>query len=403
MKKLIKIADVSLSVLCVIIFSFIIIGTIYHPKKIVFYDNAQSYNYMTVFNVTKTQTAMPVFKGKTESEATAEVSLFGIIPVTHVEAVESERKYVNVGGSLVGIKIYTEGLLVVDVQDVDTINGFVNPGQQSGIKKGDIITHVNDEIVRSVSDFSQRVTICDGKDLSIAVKRDNNTLYYSLTPAFSESEGKYRCGLWLKDSTAGIGTLTFTDPDTEMFASLGHAIYDSDTKTVLSVSDGDILRASINGCEKGNKGETGQIKGTFSTDDFGDILENNEFGVYGVYDDKKINNNSLFPVAGQSEIKTGDAQIISTVSDSGTKVYDIEIEKINYTSDKQSRSMIIKVTDDELIEETGGIIQGMSGSPIIQNGMLVGAVTHVFLNDPTRGYGIFAETMIDTAESINKQ
>lgn len=403
MKKLIKIADVSLSVLCVMIFSFIIIGTIYHPKKIVFYDNVQSYNYMTVFNVTKTQTAMPVFKGKTESEATAEVSLFGIIPVTHVEAVESERKYVNVGGSLVGIKIYTEGLLVVDVQDVDTINGFVNPGQQSGIKKGDIITHVNDEIVRSVSDFSQRVVICEGKDISVTVNRDDDIFYYSLTPAFSESEGKYRCGLWLKDSTAGIGTLTFTDPETEMFASLGHAIYDADTKTVLSVSDGDILRASINGCEKGNKGETGQIKGTFSTDDFGDILENNEFGVYGVYDDKKINNNSLFPVAGQSEIKTGDAQIISTVSDSGTKVYDIEIEKINYTSDKQSRSMIIKVTDDELIEETGGIIQGMSGSPIIQNGMLVGAVTHVFLNDPTRGYGIFAETMIDTAESINNQ
>lgn len=403
MKKIIKIADVSLSVLCVIIFCFIIIGTIFHPKKIVFYDNAESYSYMTVFNVTKTQTAMPVFEGKTELESTAQVSLFGIIPVTHVEAIESERKYVNLGGNLVGIKIYTDGLLVVDVQDVDTINGFVNPGQKSGIQKGDIITHVNDEIVRSVSEFSQRVAVCEGKDISVTINRDDNTLYFSLTPAYSESEGKYRCGLWLKDSTAGIGTLTFTDPETKMFASLGHAIYDSDTKTVLSVSDGDILKATTNGCEKGTKGETGQIKGTFSTDDFGDILENNEFGVYGVYDNEKINNNSLFPVAGQSEIKTGDAQIISTVSDSGTKVYDIEIEKINYTSDKQSRSMVIKVTDEELIEETGGIIQGMSGSPIIQNGMLVGAVTHVFLNDPTRGYGIFAQTMIDTAESVNKQ
>ncbi len=403
MKKIIKIADISLSLLCVIIFCFIIIGTVFHPKKIVFYDNAESYSYMTVFNVTKSDSTVTVSQSNGINEATAEVSLFGIIPVTHVEAVESERKYVNVGGSLVGIKIYTEGLLVVDVQEVDTINGYVNPGEQSGIKKGDIITHVNDEIVNSVSDFSQRVAVCDGKDISITADRDGTNLYFSLTPAFSENEGKYRCGLWLKDSTAGIGTLTFTDPETETFASLGHAIYDSDTKTVLSVSNGDILTAFVNGCEKGNKGETGQIKGTFSTDDFGDILENNEFGVYGVYDSEKIENNSLVPVAGQSEVKTGAAQIISTVSQSGTEVYDIEIEKINYSSDKESRSLVIKITDEELIEETGGIIQGMSGSPIIQNGMLVGAVTHVFLNDPTRGYGIFAETMIDTAENIDKK
>lgn len=403
MKKIIKITDVSLSLLCVIIFCFIIIGTAFHPKKIVFYDNAESYRYMTVFNVTKSDTMVTVSDSNGINDVTAEVSLFGIIPVTHVEAVESARKYVNVGGSLVGIKIYTEGLLVVDVQEVDTINGYVNPGEESGIKKGDIITHVNDEIVNSVSEFSQRVSVCDGKDVSITADRDGSTLYFSLTPAFSENDGKYRCGLWLKDSTAGIGTLTFTDPETETFASLGHAIYDSDTKTVLSVSNGDILTAFVNGCEKGYKGETGQIKGTFSTDDFGDILENNEFGVYGVYDSEKIENNSLVPVAGQSEVKTGAAQIISTVSQAGTGVYDIEIEKINYSSDKESRSLVIKITDEELIDETGGIIQGMSGSPIIQNGMLVGAVTHVFLNDPTRGYGIFAETMIDTAESIDKQ
>ncbi len=403
MKKLIKMTDVFLSLLCVIIFCFIMVGTIFHPKRIVFYDDALSYSYMSVFSVTKNEDTVPVFKGKNQKDTTAEISLFGIIPVTSVEAVETERKYVNVGGSLVGIKIYTEGLLVVDVQDVDTINGFVNPGEDCGIRKGDIITHVNDEIIKSVSDFSQRVALSEGENISLTVKRDDNTLFYSLKPSFSESEGKYRCGLWLKDSTAGIGTLTFTDPETNMFASLGHAIYDSDTKTVLTVSDGDILSANVNGCEKGNKGQTGQIKGTFCSDDFGDILENNEFGVYGICEEYKINNNTLFPVAGQSEIKTGDAQIISTVSDSGTKVYDIEIEKINYASEKQSRSMVIKVTDEELIEQTGGIIQGMSGSPIIQNGMFVGAVTHVFLNDPTRGYGIFAETMIDTAESINKQ
>ena len=400
MKKLIKITDVFLSVLCVIVFVFITLGTIYHPEKFVFYDNVESYNYMTVFNVTKSESTIPVFKGRTDGETSADISLFGIIPVTQVEAIETDRKYVNIGGNLVGIKIYTDGLLVVDVQDVDTINGLISPGQECGIRKGDIITHINDEIVKSVSDFSQKVSLSEGENVSITVKRENNTFYFSLKPCYSESEGKYRCGLWLKDSTAGIGTLTFTDPVSGKFASLGHAIYDSDTKTVLTVSEGDIMKASLNGCQKGDKGQTGQIKGVFSSVDFGDILENNEFGVYGIYDESETDNNSMFPVASQSEIKTGEAQIISTVSEEGPEVYDIEIEKINYSSEKQSRSMVIKVTDEDLIEQTGGIIQGMSGSPIIQNGMFVGAVTHVFLNDPERGYGIFAETMIDTMNEI---
>ncbi|MBR5232736.1 MAG: SpoIVB peptidase [Clostridia bacterium] len=400
MKKLIKITDVFLSVLCVIVFVFITLGTIYHPEKFVFYDNVESYNYMTVFNVTKSESTIPVFKGRTDGETSADISLFGIIPVTQVEAIETDRKYVNIGGNLVGIKIYTDGLLVVDVQDVDTINGLISPGQVCGIRKGDIITHINDEIVKSVSDFSQKVSLSEGENVSITVKRENNTFYFSLKPCYSESEGKYRCGLWLKDSTAGIGTLTFTDPVSGKFASLGHAIYDSDTKSVLTVSEGDIMKASLNGCQKGDKGQTGQIKGVFSSVDFGDILENNEFGVYGIYDESETDNNSMFPVASQSEIKTGEAQIISTVSEEGPEVYDIEIEKINYSSEKQSRSMVIKVTDEDLIEQTGGIIQGMSGSPIIQNGMFVGAVTHVFLNDPERGYGIFAETMIDTMNEI---
>ena len=228
----------------------------------------------------------------------------------------------------------------------------------------------------------------------------NKKYDYILTPVYSETEGKYRCGLWLRDSTAGIGTLTYADPLNGMFATLGHAICDSETKSVLPVGEGDILSAEISGITKGDKGITGQIKGNFGNEILGSLLENNEFGVYGTFSDKDIMYGELVPVASQTEIKAGNAQILCNADGNGIESYDIEIEKITYSQSKTSRSMVIEITDEDLIGKTGGIVQGMSGSPIIQDGMLVGAVTHVFLNDPTRGYAIFAETMLSESDRI---
>lgn len=403
MKKIIKNSCVFLSALCVMIFLLIYVGNICMPGEVIFYDNQATVKIHNIFYAKKSSNDVVTVSTVDEIETTADVSIFGIIPVGKIKSTETDRKYVYAGGSLVGIRLYTEGLLVVGTEEVATENGNVSPADDCGIIQGDIITEVNDEIVTSVSDFSNRVIASKGNNISVTVERNSETFYYSLKPAYSQAENKYRCGLWLRDSTAGIGTLTFTDPQTKTLATLGHAICDTETEAILPVGNGDILGASINGCIPGEKGSTGQIKGNFTNNVLGELHDNNEFGVYGTYSDASVETGELYPVASQTEIETGDAHIISTVSQDGAQYYDIEIEKITYSSGKAARSMVIKVTDPELLSITGGIVQGMSGSPIIQNGMLVGAVTHVFLNDPKRGYGIFAETMISESERIYEQ
>ena len=397
MVKFIRKSCFLLSAMCSVVFLFIIAGNLCIPKEVVFYDNQQTVKIHKVFYAERENSDAITVSTVNNSKMTAEVSLLGIIPVSEIDATESVRKYVYAGGSLVGIRLYTEGILVVGIDEVMTENGIVSPAEDCGIMQGDIITEVNDETVTSVAEFSSRVVASDGENIRVTVERENETFYCSLNPAYSHSEKKYRCGLWLRDSTAGIGTLTFADPQTKTLATLGHAICDSETHAVLPVGEGDILGASFGGCIPGQKGNTGQIKGSFTSDILGTLTDNNEFGVYGTYSDISFETGELYPVASQTETETGAAQIISTVSAEGAQFYDIEIEKITYSKEKMSRSMVIKVTDQELLNTTGGIIQGMSGSPIIQNGMIVGAVTHVFLNDPTRGYGVFIENMLDAA------
>ena len=397
MVKFIRKSCFLLSAMCSVVFLFIIAGNLCIPKEVVFYDNQQTVKIHKVFYAERENSDAITVSTVNNSKMTAEVSLLGIIPVSEIDATESVRKYVYAGGSLVGIRLYTEGILVVGIDEVMTENGIISPAEDCGIMQGDIITEVNDETVTSVADFSSRVVASDGENIRVTVERENETFYCSLNPAYSHSEKKYRCGLWLRDSTAGIGTLTFADPQTKTLATLGHAICDSETHAVLPVGEGDILGASFGGCIPGQKGNTGQIKGSFTSDILGTLTDNNEFGVYGTYSDISFETGELYPVASQTETETGAAQIISTVSAEGAQFYDIEIEKITYSKEKLSRSMVIKVTDQELLNTTGGIIQGMSGSPIIQNGMIVGAVTHVFLNDPTRGYGVFIENMLDAA------
>ncbi len=403
MKKFIRKSCFFLSVLCSFIFLLIITGNICIPEEVAFYDNQMTVKIHNIFYAKKENSDAITVSTVNNGKITADVSIFGVIPVSEIDAKQTTRKYVYAGGNLVGIRLYTDGLLVIGTDDVVTEYGNISPAEECGIIQGDIITEVNDEIVTSVSDFSNRVTASQGDNISVTVERNNETFYYSLKPAYSQSENKYRCGLWLRDSTAGIGTLTFVDPQTKSLATLGHAICDTETQDVLPVGNGDILGACISGCIPGKKGNTGQIKGSFTKDILGTLDDNNEFGVYGTYSDVSVETGELYPVASQTEIETGDAQIISTVSQDGAQFYDIEIEKIIYSNGKTARSIVIKVTDPELLSITGGIIQGMSGSPIIQNGMLVGAVTHVFLNDPERGYGVFAETMISESERINEQ
>ncbi len=400
MKKLIRSIDIVITVFCCLFFAFIFSGDNILPDKVVFYDGQETVRIMSVFTAEKniSDSSKDLAENKGNS---AEISLFGVLPVATVSATETSRNYVYVGGNLVGIRLYTDGILVVGTDSVDSPDGVISPAEASGIKKGDIIIKVGEEKIESVSSFIGFVNASEGEGMDIVVRRGNKELNLSLKPAFSVTESKYRCGLWLRDSTAGIGTMTFADPSENVVASLGHAICDSETGAILPVGEGNILDATINGCVKGTKGTTGQIKGNFAGETIGKLEDNNEYGVYGTYSDADFEEDMLYPVASQTEIRTGKAQIISTVTPEGPEFYDAEIERITYSEDKAVRSMVIKITDEELIGITGGIIQGMSGSPIIQNGMLVGAVTHVFLNDPTRGYGIFAETMISVGNSIS--
>ncbi len=402
MKKTVKRFSRFLFISAVLIFSLIIVGESILPENIIFYDQNTKTQVFGIYHLKEKQIDTVSVLSSESMSCKADISLLGIFPAGEKNAVHTERKYVNVGGDIIGIRLYTDGLLVVGCDEVDTSGGNVSPAESCGIKAGDIILEANGKPVLQTEDFVKIIEAASGNEVNITVIRNNNKINLKITPVFSISQNKYRCGLWLRDSTAGIGTLTFADSETGTFASLGHAICDNDTQLILPVGNGDILTAEISGITVGQKGATGQIKGNFGSTVIGELKENNEYGVYGTFSGDKILYGELLPVASQTEIKTDKAQIICNVDGNGRDYYDIEIEKITYSDAKASRSMIIKITDESLISKTGGIIQGMSGSPIIQNGMLVGAVTHVFLNDPTRGYGIFAETMIETAKSVEQ-
>ncbi|MBE6775295.1 MAG: SpoIVB peptidase [Ruminococcaceae bacterium] len=330
----------------------------------------------------------------------AEVSLLNVIPVKSSSVTVKSRDYVEVSGELFGLRLFTEGVMIVGTDEVDTEMGSVSPAKSAGLQKGDVICSVNGIKVTTSQQVSEIFGKAGSSPMTLVYKRGNKYYSISFSLAYSTSEGKYKAGLWIRDSAAGIGTMTFYDVSTGMFASLGHGVCDVDTGEILPLSDGDIVSAYINGCYKGKSGKAGELCGVFNPEVKGILMCNCETGVYGKA--KEINAEMLMPVATKSEVKTGKAQIISTVDKDGPEYYDIEITKVTEAS-SQNKNMVIKITDSKLIEKTGGIVQGMSGSPIIQDNMLVGAVTHVFVSDPTQGYAIFAETMLEKARSISQQ
>ena len=334
-----------------------------------------------------------------EGEYKVNISLFNKVPVKSSSLTVSNRRYVVPSGEIVGLRLFTDGVMVVGIDDVDGEKGNVNPAVTADIREGDVIISLDGVKVENSSQVEAIIAACQGKSLTVEYIRDGTRHTGSITPAYSVSAGRYKTGLWIRDSAAGIGTMTFYDKDTGFFACLGHAVCDIDTGEILPLSDGDIVDASITGCIKGKAGCAGELCGSFCSSREGVLYLNEEAGVYGYLENADKSEQAL-PVALKDEVKTGKAQIISTVEGTSKAYYDIEIEKLN-PDDKEDKNLIIKITDAELIEKTGGIVQGMSGSPIIQNGRLVGAVTHVFLNDPTKGYGIFAETMLQKEKDIS--
>lgn len=333
-----------------------------------------------------------VSRASTESPGEFETSarLFNLIPIKTVDVSVMPKTYLIPSGEAIGVKIYTDGLLVVGISDVISEDGKIfYPARDAGIKVGDRIVKVNGEKVLSIDDFSEKINLSKEK-AKICVDRDGNTLELDIYPISSKDSMSYKVGLWVKDSTAGIGTLTYYSPKTGFFGALGHGICDSDTKELMTVKKG-----SINGCDvkctiKGGNGVTGELSGDFYGSDIGDIQKNTEHGIFGRV--KMIPEGTPLLVASGFEVEKGPAVILCDVDGGGPSEYEIEITKISHRED--GKNMVLKVTDQRLIRKTGGIVQGMSGSPILQNGKFVGAVTHVFVNDPTRGYGIFIENML---------
>ncbi len=327
------------------------------------------------------------------------LTLGGLIPIKEVAVTVTDHQVVMVCGTPFGIKLYTKGVLVVGLSDVDTAAGKVNPAAAAGVCVGDTILAVNGQSVSTGDEVGALITAAGGKKITLRLERDGVAFDASFTPVKSVGEDSYRAGLWVRDSAAGIGTLTFYAPASGTFAGLGHAVCDVDTGAPMSLSGGEIVPARIFGITKGKAGTPGALKGCFDTGSLGTLQRNGDNGLYGdltAYPEGW----QTMPVAHRQQVTVGYAQILCTVDGTRPQLYDVEIERVRYGGADSTRHLRLRVTDPDLLALTGGIVQGMSGSPILQNGHLVGAVTHVLVDDSTRGYGIFAEDMLTTADTV---
>lgn len=332
-----------------------------------------------------------------------QVKLLGFIPVKSVAVSKVNDLEVYPGGTSVGIKLSTKGVLVVGHSDIESVEGKVeSPAKNSGIELGDVLIKINGEEIQSSKDLSKKIKNLDNSKINVDYIRNGNIENKEID--LEKENNEYKLGLWVRDSTAGIGTLTFYEKNTSIFGALGHPITDGDTNKPFIVRNGDLLNSSVISVRKGEKGSPGELKGLFvnEKESLATIEKNTEAGIFGEASADLVNPtfNKPLKVGFRNEIKEGAAKIITTIDENGPKMYDIEIVKLLPQEEPGPKSMVIKVTDEELLEKTGGIVQGMSGSPIIQDNKLVGAVTHVLINKPDVGYGIYIEWMLKDAGVI---
>lgn len=301
------------------------------------------------------------------------------------------------GGMHFGARIVTRGLTVVKFSETKGENA--SSAYIAGIREGDLITRVNETDINTIEDFVKAVDKNGSKLMKVTVSRNGTEMNFDLKPKYSSDDGKYKTGIWVKDSTSGIGTVTFICPETNVFGGLGHAICDSNTGKAIPISRGQVMNVEINGVQRGKIGTAGELKGTFQAKRVGTLFKNCSCGVFGLLsrfcftppEDK-------MHIALREEIKEGEAYIWCALDDEAPEKYTVQISSIDI-SNASLKNYKVKITDKRLLEKTGGIVQGMSGSPIIQNGKLIGAVTHVLINDPTQGYGIFIENMLKSVPS----
>lgn len=394
MKKAIRIIDGIFALCLIIIYSFIVFGNIVLPDKIEAYST-KKIEYKSVYSVENNSLYQVDYQNSSKvSPVENDIKLLGIIPVKTTSIIQSKPKKVSVSGESFGIKLYTDGVIIVGIRDVETDKGKCNPAKEAGLEKGDIIIEINGKKVYSADSVTDILNDNNGKDYKITVKRNGNYKEFLLKPAYSSSQGCYKVGLWVRDSTAGVGTITYYDKSNNTVSALGHPITDVDTNEIMPILDGEAVRATVTKIYKSKAGEAGSLCCEFTNDIIGTLKKNCQSGIYGKYT-CTLKNTYEYEVASPNEIVRGPVQILCTIDSGKAKFYNAQITRISYRENKKGKNMVVKITDERLLEKTGGIVQGMSGSPIIQNGKLVGALTHVIVDSPEKGYAIFAQDMVD--------
>ena len=329
---------------------------------------------------------------------TLEVSLFDKILTKDIEVDVLPKTTVIPVGNIAGVKLYTSGVLVVGMSEIEGIdNKKYRPYENTGIEEGDRITKIGEKYISTTNELIDLVNKSKGEDIEITYIHEEESKQCSIEPV-QTGNNEYKLGLWVRDSAAGVGTVTFYEPSTKTFGALGHGITDIDTGELINIASGEFVTTRILNIAKGENGNPGKIQGTIENQkNIGQISKNSKFGIYGKVDNLsslEIDASKEMEVATREEIKEGKATILCSLDNKTVEEYEIEIEKIYKENNYDNKSMQIKVTDQKLIEKTGGIIQGMSGSPIIQNGKFIGAVTHVLVNNPQEGYAVFGDIML---------
>lgn len=364
-------------------------------------DNLNEDN-INLSNLNSKLTSFTLINGKAKGTANAKLKIFNFLPVKNVTVNVVPDKKVIPSGEAIGVKIQTKGVLVVGLSSITSEDGKKrSPAADAGFEIGDTILEINNQKIEKDRDITNMVNTNKEESLNFLIERKGSQQNIDVKPVKSLEDSVYRIGLWVRDNIAGVGTMTFIDPDTSTFGALGHGITDIDSGVLVDISKGSVLKSKVASVQKARKTVPGEIVGIFyeSQDPYGEIYKNTNFGIYGRLNlEKRQNLADSIPIALSYQVREGPAKILTTIDGNKVEEFDIEIQKVNRQNTSNNKSMLLKVTDQRLLDITGGIVQGMSGSPIIQDGKLVGAVTHVLVNDPTRGYGIFIEWMLDEAD-----
>jgi stage IV sporulation protein B len=373
------------------------------PNNIVLLEG-EELNFKKLFGIEISETAKT--SNENSNTTNVEISLFGKIALKEINVTKLEDIEVVPVGKIIGLKLYTNGVLVVGMSEIEDINkNMKKPYEKSDIKEGDTILKINNLEIENINNLKEIVNNSNGENLEITLLRNGSIITSNILPIQTSSK-EYKLGLWVKDAATGVGTISFYEPKSNSFAVLGHGITDSDTGNLINIDYGELVTSKIISIKKGEEGNPGEVRGTIVNQQrIGKVSKNSQFGVYGILENLtslNIDTSKTMKVASRDEIELGEAKILCAIDANNiVKEYSIEIEKIYKDNESTNKSMLIKVTDQALIDATGGIIRGLSGAPIIQNGKFIGAVTNVLVSNPEIGYGIFGDLMIKEMNKVD--